>query len=560
MDQLAAGDAGSRGAVYTKPEVVNFVLDLAGYTPDHDLADCRLLEPSFGSGEFLFEAVRRLVKSFEMNGGELRKSSEHLQDSVRAVEISKESVLEVRAGLAELLGELGVPVGQSRELLDSWIIQDDFLLTDLPRVFSHVVGNPPYVRSERVPRALMAEYRSRYLTMYDRSDLYVPFFERGLDLLEAQGILSFVCADRWMKNRYGALLRQKIAGGYHLEAVVDFSQVDAFDSNVSAYPSVVAIRRSTRGENSLGPTLNVPAESVKLSDLGKLASELRSDETDPPSGSRYHAIVGVAKGREPWILDAPQDLALLRRLEAEFPPLESVGCRVGIGVATGADAVFIRHREEIDIETTRQLPIAMASDVTETGVQWSNKVLANPYEHSGQLVDLKRYPKLSRYLQAHKERLRSRHVARKQPHRWYKTIDRVWADLTTRPKLLIPDIKGAARVGYDDGKLYPHHNLYYVVSESPKGWDLHALQAVLRSCVAEFMVSMYCVKMRGGYLRFQAQYLRRICLPAWETLEKSLQQRLVEASKKPRDVCDSVALELFGITSSESEILESYRK
>ena len=37
-----------RGAIYTKREVVNFILDLVGYTSDQALADFRLLEPSFG--------------------------------------------------------------------------------------------------------------------------------------------------------------------------------------------------------------------------------------------------------------------------------------------------------------------------------------------------------------------------------------------------------------------------------------------------------------------------------------------------------------------------------
>ncbi len=58
----------------------------------------------------------------------------------------------------------------------------------------------------------------------------------------------------------------------------------------------------------------------------------------------------------------------------------------------------------------------------------------------------------------------------------------------------------------------PHHNLYYVISNT---WDLRALQAVLLSGIAKFFVSTYSTKMRGGSLRFQAQYLRHICIPQW---------------------------------------------
>ena len=41
------------------------------------------------------------------------------------------------------------------------------------------------------------------------------------------------------------------------------------------------------------------------------------------------------------MLEAPDQLSLVRRLEAEYPTLEEAGCKVGIGVATGADQVFI---------------------------------------------------------------------------------------------------------------------------------------------------------------------------------------------------------------------------
>jgi hypothetical protein len=58
---------------------------------------------------------------------------------------------------------------------------------------------------------LLAEYRRRYATIYDRADLYVPFFERGLQLLADDGRLAFICANRWLKNKYGGPLRGLIA-------------------------------------------------------------------------------------------------------------------------------------------------------------------------------------------------------------------------------------------------------------------------------------------------------------------------------------------------------------
>jgi len=40
--------------------------------------------------------------------------------------------------------------------------------------------------------------------------LYIPFIERSLCMLAPGGALGFICADRWMKNRYGAPLRKPL--------------------------------------------------------------------------------------------------------------------------------------------------------------------------------------------------------------------------------------------------------------------------------------------------------------------------------------------------------------
>ena len=104
--------------------------------------------------------------------------------------------------------------GANLRFLGAWLRNDDFLLADIRSRFDFVVGNPPYIRQELIPDRLIAEYRSRYETIYDRADLYIPFIERSLKLLKDGGLLGFICADRWMKNKYGGPLRAMVARGY----------------------------------------------------------------------------------------------------------------------------------------------------------------------------------------------------------------------------------------------------------------------------------------------------------------------------------------------------------
>jgi hypothetical protein len=542
VDQLARNaGADARGAIYTKREVVLFMLDLAGYEQDRPLHRLRLLEPAFGGGEFLLAAVRRLLSAAQSFAPQA-----DLADCIRAVELHKSTFEATRAKLAALLCEHGFGPSEQTRLLSAWLVSGDFLLHPMPGRFDFVVGNPPYVRQELIPAALLLQYRKLYATLYDRADLYVPFIERSLSLLVDGGQLAFICADRWTKNKYGGPLRAMISEGFHLRAYVDMVDTPAFDSAVIAYPAITLIERAKSGA-----TLVAERPDIDGKKLFWLAKAMRSGKPNLEQG--ISLVEQAGSGSEPWVLSATAKRTLLRRLEARFPTLEQAGCKVGIGVATGADKAFIGPMDELDVEPSRKLPLATTKDIACGWVNWTGLGVVNPFEDDGKLADLSVYPKLRAHLERHREAIVGRHVAQKAPASWYRTIDRITPSLAARPKLLIPDIKGSAHVVFEDGQLYPHHNLYFVVSEL---WDLRALQAVLLSCVARQFVVAYSTTMRGGFLRFQAQYLRRIRLPLWSEVPQAMRTRLAQAAAQ-RDLveCDRAACELYGLVPAEAELL-----
>ena len=195
----------------------------------------------------------------------------------------------------------------------------------------------------------------------------------------------------------------------------------------------------------------------------------------------------------------------------------------------------------------------MTRDIGTGIVQWRGLGVLNPFSANGGLVPLGSYPKLAAYLERHGAAIRARHISKRNPGSWYRTIDRIYPELASVPKLLIPDIKGHAHIVYEAGRLYPHHNLYFVTSST---WDLHALQAVLLSNVARLFVSLYSTKMRGGYLRFQAQYLRRIRVPHWEFVPAPLRTRLIGAAEaRDETACNTAAAELYRLTPAERSAL-----
>lgn len=540
------GGLEARGAIFTRSEVVDFILDLAGYTEDQPLHEKRLLEPSFGGGDFLLPIIQRLLSAWRAarpNG----TAVDDLGDAIRAVELHHDTFRSTYAAVVALLKCEGLSANAATALAGRWLSQGDFLLAPLEGQFDFVVGNPPYVRPELIPAPLLAEYRSRYQTMYDRADIYIPFIERSLTALSAGGNLGFICADRWMKNRYGGPLRSLVAERFHLKVYVDMVDTPAFHSDVIAYPAITIISREGGGATRIAHR-----PSIDRATLTTLAG-LLSAPTLPKDAGPVRELARVTNGAEPWLLESSDQMALIRRLEGAFPLLEEAGCKVGIGVATGADKAFIGDFESLDVEPDRKLPLVTTKDIMTGEVQWRGQGVINPFAESGGLVDLGEYPRLRRYLEARRDVIAGRHCAKKAPANWYRTIDRITPALAARPKLLIPDIKGESHIVFEGGELYPSHNLYYVTSDD---WDLRALQAVLLSAVSRLFVATYSTKMRGGFLRFQAQYLRRIRIPRWADVPEPLRRELAEAAIK-RDVqaCNRAVFRLYGLSHEERSAL-----
>ncbi|QDU61752.1 Modification methylase PaeR7I [Planctomycetes bacterium Pan216] len=544
LEDMASSGNEERGAIFTRREVVDFVLDILGYSVTKRLHKRRLLEPSFGHGDFLLRAIERLLHAWSQENGE--RDPDDLENAILGIELHQASYETTRERVIENL-KSSFPQSTAARLADCWLKQGDFLLIDIPGSFDFAVGNPPYVRTEKIPDALIREYRRRYHTIYDRADLYVPFIERSLSLLADDGQLGFVCSDRWMKNRYGAPLRRMVAEGFFMKYYIDMTGKDAFHSDVTAYPAITVISRESEGVTKV-----VSKDDFSMDVLQDLSRELLEDATPVAHNPQIRTASGFANGESPWLLSSCEQLALVRRLERDFPTIENAYCRVGIGVATGADKVFIGPFDELDVEEERKIPLATTRDINSGRVSWTGLGIVNPFEESGKLVDLSAYPKLRRFFEQRKADLVNRHVAKRSPRNWYRTIDRIHANLASTPKLLIPDIKGHASIVLEDGRLYPHHNLYFVTSEE---WDLEVLLAILRAGLAFLFVSLYSTTMRGGCFRFQAQNLRRICLPRWEDVPRVAKTSLKNAIKEgDLSACRELTATLLGMTDNEKQV------
>ncbi len=506
------------------------MLDLVGYTAGVDLAAGTIVEPGCGDGAILSRIVPRLLLSAERHG----RTASELVGAVRAYEIDPVSVESARAAVQTGLKEWGVDAGTAAHLAATWVVEADFLLQTPDLDVSWVVGNPPYIRVEESDPEAYSEYRDRWATMAGRADVYIGFFEAGLSLLSGGGRLCFICADRWMHNQYGANLRRHIIENFALTTLIEVHEAPVFDVSVSAYPAITVIVKSEHSRTALATaTAAFDAKAAgRLTEWLAEGTPFLEDETFSAS-----VLDGQFRADASWPSGPPQRLKLIADLEARLPSLTEVGIRVGVGMATGSDKVYIVS-EAPPVEARFLKPAVGPADLRGGAIQWLGRHIISPWDGS-ELADLTAFPGLAAYLAAHSEALKSRYVGKRNPSSWWRTIDRPPADEYTGEKLLVADINDRIEPVLDVSGYWPLHSAYFITSEE---WDLKVLGGYLLSDVAGAFVTAYSVKMANGHLRVSAQYLKRIRLPRFADVDESLRTELRRAfSTRDRDLASRAA-------------------
>lgn len=475
----------SHGDVFTSPRVVRFMLDLIGYTSDKDLSAYNVLEPSFGHGDFLIEIQNRLIQSAKKFNFD---ASEIMSKNIYGCEID-------RAKYDNCIYTLKSEMPNFRPLN---LKTEDFLFSLWDTQFDFIIGNPPYIRYENIPREARNLYKNKFYTFHYRSDLYVLFYEHCLKNLSVNGRHCFICSNRWLKNEYGKKLRALISSCYHLEYIIDVEKLDAFRELVLAYPSITLISNTGTDKN------------VKLAQIKDIS------ELDKPIPFKQKTLESL----ENW-----DDLFLSDNV-GELSSIEHQGFRIGIGVATGADKIFISKDLESCVEKELLMPLVNAKDLTRNEFNWKGSYILNPYNENGSILNLDKYPKAKQYLEQFKSILSRRHIV-KNGRIWYSLIDKIKPELLNIPKILLPDISGNDIIFIDKGAFYPAHNIYYITGKSFE--ELELLAAILMSRFVRAQIECISNKMNGGLPRWQSQSIKRIKIPIISNIPPKFKDRLVDA-------------------------------
>ena len=574
------------GEFYTDRRIVEYILDWVGYSPQQScnvkkpLFLQRLIDPACGAGTFLISALERYFQNFLVHHKWVSDGISDLVEHNRIVGVdvnpfactlSRLGYLTflipylVRAKLEQgrlpLIGHL--PIVQADSLIDGHgEVTDKF--------YDYVVGNPPYVRIQRLnANGSKQSYLKSFSSAVGRFDLYSLFIERGLRLLKPNGKLGYITSNKFMTTNAGKGIRKVISKRATINHLFDLSDTKVFEAAV--LPCVLILENCKRksetfpfgllreinynknyqdvedvfthfrtytSKNFCQERINLPSKPER-----KVSFELRIIQSIQPT-----------EDGDSWHFLSPAEQKVIARIEANRPvPLGKI-TEITSGLKTTADSVFIHPMtdafiENYKLEKTLIYPFIQASNIERWKVQWtgtkekSDTYVLYPHSVKNDRVvaaNLDDYPCVSTYLKSHYEKLSKRQYLIEAGRKWYEIWVHQKPEIFQRPfKIVTPDIKTRNTFALDTQGYMSGASCFAVIPKNQTRQESYYLLGLLNSELLDFYHKVKASTfIYAGRYRYWKSYLQNYPIIDCHLGESKLEAIWQGIKPLISDVCD----------------------
>jgi len=439
--------------------------------------------------------------------------------------------------------------------------------------FDVVIGNPPYIRIQDLSASnamAISYYNNNYMTTGEGNyDLYIPFTEKGIEILKSYGEFCFIMPHKFINANYGKKLRGLISENKYLRKMVHFGANQLFE-DATTYTGLFFISKKENKQfsflllNEIGEFINGDLPIFSISPTNVLSSEQ-------------------------WLFIDIKESKLLDKLLHDKVNLESVTHRIYQGVKTSADKIFIvrllndlgeffevyckENNRQYQLEKTFISPLIKGGNSEAFKIKKSDLLLIFPYRN-GELISeeiLKaEAPNTWSYLSDHRALLEARENSSFKEDNWFAFGRNQAISVIFKPKIFTPDIAPSPRFSFDElGNIAFTGGAaggYGIIPK--KSCEFKILLAILNSKLAFWFIKKTSTQMRGGWYSFESRYIKHIPLPANNSSLKYNIELLVDeitALKKQTPWSDTTELEkkidqlvyeLYGLTEEEIQIVE----
>jgi len=398
---------------------------------------------------------------------------------------------ELRDELADMLSQAGLfsPTNSKRVALWNPYDQNtnaDFFFKEwmfsMNEGFNLIIGNPPYIEHKKL-KSISRVLKEQYETYSGTADIYVYFYEKGIDLLSPGGVLCYITSNKFIKTSYGETLREFLTER-KIEQIIDFTEVHVFEALVSS--CILITSEKTNKDKVL-----VSFATDELTNFDNLREFV----------SKNHlSIEQSTLGKDIWQLQSDDKIKLKEIIERVGTQISKIkGTEVCRGVTTGYNPAFI-----IDNETKKKL---IASDK-------KNKEIIKPLLQGRNIrkwfynkgdenliftrkgINIKNYPEIKIYLNKFREYLEPGKGRKAGAYNWYEIQDNTaYYEEFEKEKIIWGLTADKWAFAYDDKDNYLPSNGYILTS---RGLPIKYILSVLNSKLMQFYFSFIGIMTAGG--------------------------------------------------------------
>ena len=489
------------GIFYTPPYIAEFIVDEVLT----DNPNFKVLDPSCGAGIFNLVSLYKIKEKFpEKSYVEIIENNIYGCD-IEPISTNRTKIILILAALLH---------GENPEEINFNVITHDSLDKSLkwdeefPEVFENggfdaVVGNPPYIRIQNLENDYKKYLQNNWASAKSGNiDIYYPFIELGLNLLNKDGRLGFITPNSHFNTAAGKNLRKILKSNKSMYKIVNFDYIRVFQ-DVNVYSCISIFTKK-------------PNNVIKFR---KMTEEVTSiDFTDED-----YKIVNydTLDSEKKWVFLSDEEIDKINLIENVGIKLKDL-CEINCGVATLADKIYLLtdynvsdEGETFNIEPEICKSIIKASTLhNEEEIAENDLKIIWPYDKEGHIIPestiANNYPNAYAYLKHVKPKLDKRDKGKPNEVAWYAFGRRQAIDTSFGKKLLTSTMNEKPNFVYCDEEDSTFISGYQVKT---KKIDLKILKKILNSSVMEYYIELISKSYQGGWKSYAKSFIQNFGIP-----------------------------------------------
>ncbi|MEP2023544.1 MAG: Eco57I restriction-modification methylase domain-containing protein [Reichenbachiella sp.] len=385
----------------------------------------------------------------------------------------------------------------------SWF--DSWWMFGVKDGFDIVIGNPPYRQLQKDGGKLAKLYQPHNYDTFERTgDIYSIFYERGVELLKEKGVLCYITSNKWMRANYGTSTRQFFAEKTHPLLVIDFGNVQVFDT-ATVDTNILILQNKPKAWR----------HEIKATYAVRITNDFNIDEQSLQEYVHDNGYDLTSLSHNAWVIGERDIYNIKEVVEQQGEPLGNWNIVINYGLKTGLNEAFIitDDTRELLIEKDRNsaeiiMPLLRGKDLTAWYPDYKNLWLINAHNGVKQ-KNINRlnieidYPAIYEWLSNFKSQLIKR---RDKGDHWTNLRNCAYLEDFDKPKILYPEITKYIPFIYDEEDHFYANNKNFILS----GERLKYLTCFLNSKIFKYCFLDNFPELQGGSRELRKVFIEKI--------------------------------------------------